>query len=68
MMGCFMFSVLLMFIDENLEGINQTKSCPILIMQIIFVFLSLQLRNFLFLSIRTLWPDTSCVKQMKFFT
>ena len=37
-------------------------------MQIIFVFITLKLRNFFFLAIRTLWPITNCVKSMKFYT
>lgn len=42
--------------------------CPLLMMQIVFVFLCQQVRNFFFLTIRTLWPDTPCVKSKKFFT
>ena len=57
-LGCFLLSILLMFIDEHLEGISQTKLCPLLIMQIVFVFLCQQLRNFFSLTIRSLWPDT----------
>lgn len=37
-------------------------------MQIMFVFITLQLRNFFFLAIRTLWPITPCVKSMNFYT
>jgi len=42
--------------------------CPLLILQIVFIFLFQHLRNFFALTIRTLWPATPCVRSKQFFT
>lgn len=65
---CFFFCIMLLLsADPNLDGFHTIFNCPNYVFSLIFCFLWGHLKNFLFLNLRTVWPDTPCVLAMKFY-
>lgn len=66
---CFFFCIMLLLSgDPNLDGFHTIFYCPNYVFSLLFCFLWGFFKNFLFLNLRTLWPDTPCVLAMRFYT
>ena len=67
--SCFIISIMVLLGgDPYLDGFNMIFACPNYVFSLVFCFLWGGFKNFLFLNLRTVWPDTPCVLAMKFYT